>query len=79
MTNNLSIIELDETYADTLVSIMYMTGIKTVPGTDYAIVYGDDSGMSRIISQTDYSVLKELITAQVNDVYVSSDGHTATW
>jgi WD40 repeat protein len=77
LTKNLSVIDLNEPYADTLVSIMYMTGIKTVPGTDYAIVYGDDSGMSRIISQTDCSILKELITAQVNDVFVTSDGQTA--
>ncbi len=76
MTKNLSVINLDEPYADTLVNIPYMTGIKTVPGTDYAIVYGDDSGMSRIISQTDCSILKELITAQVNDLFLSSNGHT---
>jgi hypothetical protein len=76
LTCNFSVIDIDEQVTDTIVKISYITGIKVVPGTDYAITYGDDSGMSRIISLTDYSILKEFITNPVDEVYVTSDGQT---
>jgi hypothetical protein len=76
LTFNLSVIDYDEHLTDTIVNINYITGIKVVPGSDVAITYGDDSGMSRIISLTDYSILAELITNPVKEAFVTSDGQT---
>jgi len=76
LTYNLSVIDLEEQVTDTIVNIPYITGIKVVPGADCAIAYGEDSGMSRIISMTDYSVLAEFITNPADEVYVSPDGQT---
>lgn len=77
LNKNFSVIDLEEELTDTMVFINHMTGIKVIPGTDYALIYGDDLGRSKIMSLTDYSILAEMITGPVDNVFITSDGHTA--
>ncbi len=77
LTHNLSVINRTDNQTDTIIPYTLMSGIKAVPGTDLAIVYGRLAGTVRIISLETYQVLAELPIPNVREAYVTSDGQFA--
>jgi DNA-binding beta-propeller fold protein YncE len=77
LTKNLSVINRTDYQTDTIISYSQMSGIKAVPGTNQALIYGKSTGTVRIISLDTYEVLAELPIPQVSEAFVTSDGQFA--
>jgi hypothetical protein len=76
LTHNISVIDFESHQVDTIIFVPHITAIKVVPGSDAALVYGEDCGKTSVLSLTDYSIVKELNTGSVDEALITSDGHT---
>jgi DNA-binding beta-propeller fold protein YncE len=76
LTHNISVIDFESHQVDTIIFIPHISAIKIVPGSDAALVYGEDCGKTSVLSLSDYSILKELNTGSVDEALITNDGQT---
>ena len=76
ISHNLSIIDFDDHQVDTIIHLDKMSGVKIVPGSDIAIVYGGSSGKTWIMSIDNSAIIDTLNIGQIGEVYITSDGLT---
>jgi hypothetical protein len=67
---------MNENQANTVIYIENMTGVKTVPGSNIALVYGETAVTTKIISLDNFEVIAEIAAGYINEAFVSSDGQT---
>jgi DNA-binding beta-propeller fold protein YncE len=77
LTHNLSVINRTDNQTDTIIPYSLMSGIKAVPGTNLAIIYGSRTGTVRIISLDTYQVVAELPIPNTREAFITSDGQFA--
>ena len=74
LTGNLSIINFEDQHVDTILYIGSMSGIKIIPRTNLAMIYGQGAAKTKIISLDKYELVADLSVGGVKDGFVSSDG-----
>ncbi|MBP7678848.1 MAG: T9SS type A sorting domain-containing protein [Bacteroidales bacterium] len=77
LTRDISIIDIYNNTLDTLIYCEDISGLKLIPRTDYALIYGEQKVFSHIVSQLDFSEVAEIQAGGIRDALVSSDGQTA--
>ena len=74
LSHNLSIIDYDNHQVDTIINLDEMSGVKIIPGSDLAIVYGGSASKTWILSIDNESLVSTLNIGQIREVYITSDG-----
>jgi hypothetical protein len=74
MSQNLSIIDFETHHVDKIIPFTAITGVKIVPGSDIAIVYGSSAQKTQLLDLTEYAILATFDYGQIEKVFITSDG-----
>ncbi len=76
LNQKLSIIDYDDHSLDSIFTVEHISGVKVIPGTDQAILFGEFASLTRIISLGTCEIIKEVMAGEISEVFITSDGKT---
>ncbi len=77
LTQNISIIDIETGFTDTLIYYKNISGLKIIPDKNQAIIYSDFSDTIRIFNLETHKYITSINVGEVNELVISSDGQWA--